>query len=149
MKMKLFIVAILLCLASANLNAEVLAQEINIKGIKWSVVGKTTTDSIPKAHKDGIWWGVEFSEPISVIDRLEIKKGDTKIPVRLSAYADLANVKKIEIKKQGKMIVVQIQGGDAAGAFVAEIMIKNDKVVERTVRNAEFPERVLERDIYY
>ena len=66
----------------------------------------------------------------------------------LSAYADLANPRTVNVRTKAKGCIVLLKGGDASASYDVEIGVDGDKTSYRTVRSGEFPNFHYERTTY-
>jgi len=92
-------------------------------------------------------WGVDCGNPKFSINMLSLKLNDKKVHWPHKYVADLSYVRKVEIKEAKAGVKLLIHGGDAAGSYSAEFLIKKNRLVERIVRHGEFPDEVWEKTL--
>jgi hypothetical protein len=85
-------------------------------------------------------WGSEGRNPSFCVSSLKITRD--KFAVRLASkhYLDLCNVNRVWFTEQPPFVVVTLEGGDASDSFKAEFKVNGVNLVERAVRDGEFPE---------
>lgn len=93
-------------------------------------------------------WGAELKKPKWVIQDLLIQKGEEKISVPLSAYCDLVNIEKVELKKNENKFVLIISGGEASTGYTAKLFFDNF-LRRRIVRHNEFPDDAWDETTYH
>jgi hypothetical protein len=94
-------------------------------------------------------WGVERINPKYVIGEIDIKIGNMKIFVPLSAFMDLANPREAKLENiDNDGFKLSISGGDAATSYIADLYVKGGFVQKRKVMHGEFPEESYELTVY-
>jgi hypothetical protein len=99
-----------------------------------------------------IWWGTVDTEEVKniqdYVERLTITASGKAIPVPLSAYADLCSFSDLVLEEKDNQLIIKIRGGDAAASYIATIVVKEMRVVERAVVHGEFRDTILEKTVY-
>ena len=95
-------------------------------------------------------WGVENACPKTLIGAVEVKVNTEQVFVPFSAFADLGNPRTVQIegRKGDDRFAVIVIGGDAATSYKATLEFRKGFLLERIVRNGEFPAESWERTIY-
>lgn len=85
-------------------------------------------------------WGAEGRIPSVCVSKLKITR--EKLTVRLAAkhYLDLCNVNRAWFTEVSPYVVLTLEGGDASDSFKAEFKMHGVNLIERAVRDGEFPE---------
>jgi hypothetical protein len=96
----------------------------------------------PKQASD--WWGSFESGRNVFVDAISLSADGRSVDLPLSAYGDLANVNEIRVQLAKDGCILVIVGGDAGSGYKATIRVRGVNVVERTVRDGEFPENFYE-----
>jgi hypothetical protein len=88
--------------------------------------------------------GADGANPSYCISSLKLAR--EKVLVRISAkhFLDLCNVHRAWFTEKGPHVILTLQGGDAVDSYKAEFKLHGVNLVERVVRDGEFPE-VFER----
>lgn len=94
------------------------------------------------------WWGGFDAGQTNIVSSVKILFGKKPVYVPRSAYADLANVRKLGIRKLAKGCLIQMAGGDADSSFKATYTVVADRLVKRHVESGEFPEQNHEETTY-
>jgi hypothetical protein len=104
----------------------------------------------PPTQQDstGWRWGSEERAPRNWLDRIEIYRGGAKVFVPRSAFSDLGNPRFASIRGVPGGFRVEIQGGDAATSYMAELVFEGDLIARRRVRHGEFPDEAWEETVY-
>jgi hypothetical protein len=98
---------------------------------------------------DGNYWG-EFGDiPDIYVNQLRVWDEGDEIDVPVSCYSDLATVGSLKITPIKDGLVIDIGGGDAAVSYWAQIVLKDDQVVRRSVHSGEMPDNHWEKTVYH
>ena len=92
-------------------------------------------------------WGVDCGNPKYSVQNLTLKLNDKKVHFPHKFVADLSNVRSVEIKDDKSGIKIFLRGGDAAGSFTAEFIVRKLRLTERIVRHGEFPDEIWEKTV--
>jgi hypothetical protein len=107
---------------------------------------------LENVHARSIWWGTVDTQKVKKIEdyveRLTITASGKAIPVPLSVYADLCSFSDLVLQENDNQLIIKIKGGDAASSYIATIVVKEMRVVERAVVHGEFQDTILERTVY-
>lgn len=87
--------------------------------------------------------------PCSVVDRLDILVNGTRLFVPRSAFCDLADVNKAEIKFSAGAAFLRLEGGDGAEAFIVKVEFDKTRVKRRTVAAGESADQLLQETNYH
>ena len=84
-------------------------------------------------------WGADGRIPSVCVSKLKITR--EKLTVRLAAkhYLDLCNVNRAWFTEVSPFVVLTLEGGDASDSFKAEFKMHGVNLIERAVRDGEFP----------
>jgi hypothetical protein len=91
------------------------------------------------------WWGVDGGTPPLVVKRIEFRVANKEIPIPLAAYVDFGDIgfpPQMQLQRRGRTLHLSVTAGDAAGSYIAELIFRGRKLVERRMRLGEFPEHV-------
>ena len=95
------------------------------------------------------WGGGGSTPPEMLVTGIRIAcKGQT-IRIPRSAYADLANVNRVLIILKKGGCILRLEGGDASVAYDADLVVRGSNLMQRWVRDGEFPENFWEKTTYY
>jgi hypothetical protein len=85
-------------------------------------------------------WGAEGRNPSFCVSSMKISRG--KLGVRLAAkhFMDLCNVNRASFIEKPPFVVLTLEGGDASDSFKAEFKLNGVNLIERAVRDGEFPQ---------
>lgn len=122
--------------------------ELTNKGITVRITKTPYRKDLPNGFGKGSWWGTDDSFPEYVITNIEVRINGSKIFMPLSTYGDLSDPTECYLKSIPKGVVIVINGGDTAGAYEADIIIKDYFVQEKKVKLLEFPDETWQ-DIKY
>lgn len=96
-----------------------------------------------------LWWGTESSPPRTYIKKLAVRVGDHESWVSFSAYADLVNIKSVDLSVVDKGFNIAIDGGNTASHYKAVIHFDNEGfLLSRKVYSPTFPDEVWEETKY-
>jgi hypothetical protein len=91
--------------------------------------------------KDNIgndWWGApNEGPPDRIVSTCEVKVGDNFIPLFRSAYADLADVRSVELTISKADFIITIHGGETGSGYMAVLRFKGDSLTARQVTHNE------------
>jgi hypothetical protein len=99
-------------------------------------------------------WGAEDECPRSLLAGLDVRWRKHALFTPRSAFADLAQVRRLEVVSRETGFDVRIEGGDAAVGYVALLEYRRHsrgsdmQIARRIVRHSEFPEEVWEETKY-
>jgi hypothetical protein len=114
-----------------------------------SITTKPFVKTAVSQPDDGGLWGIDGGFPRQVVGEFAVRFGTTEAVLFRKYVADLTNVHgaSLEAKSEGNSneLLLYLRGGDAAGSFRAELLFRDCRLVERTVRMGEFPDTVWER----
>jgi hypothetical protein len=117
--------------------------------IKIKVLRGSISSNFP--YKGALMWG-EGGDinilPKTVILTIDIKLGQEKIFIPLSAYSDLGAPKQVSLVKELHSIKLIIRGSDAGGSYKAILVFENGYIIRRKVMHMEFPDEVWEETVY-
>ena len=136
-------------LGASNAYQEGIPKELIASHGAYSAHLYTTSRSFPKgAELTEGWWGAEQYGTLRVVSRITIKRGKNFLVVPVSAFSGLSLARELYVIPSKNGCKVKVVGSDASGAYTCVIVVRRDKVVERTVRLGEFPDLCYERTIY-
>jgi hypothetical protein len=92
-------------------------------------------------------WGVDCGSPRYSVQDLTLKLNDKKVHFPHKFVDDLSHVRSVEIKDDKNGMRILLRGGDAAGSYSAEFLVRKLRLVERIVRHGEFPDEVWEKTV--
>jgi hypothetical protein len=116
--------------------------ELRIRQIEFRRGAETKPD-------DGSMWGIDGGFPTYVVETLALSLDEKKVDFPRKAVWDLCNITSAEVLEKDHKVVVRVAGGDAAGAFQAEFVIRSYRLAERIVRGGEFPDEAWERTEFH
>ena len=87
--------------------------------------------------------------PCSIVDRLDILVNGARLFVPRSAFCDLADVNKAEVKVGEKGAFLRLEGGDGAEAFIVKVEFDKTRVKRRTVAAGESADQLLQETNYH
>jgi len=121
------------------------------------------TTSYPRYKWTG--WGEDIGSPKNILTALDVKVGDKNVFVRLSAFADLADVHQlmfedttlmyhstyqgtehIDVDRTAFRLI--IRGSDAGNSYTTELTFNSGYLERRSVWPGELPTRVSEVTVY-
>lgn len=106
------------------------------------------------SNADSWMWGADQECPHQAITSLRVEWGRQKLFLPVSAYADLAGARWIEVNPDKQGFSIRIAGGDAATSYRAVLEFGGDPTREtgalrrREVRSGEFPDDAWEETRY-
>jgi hypothetical protein len=104
----------------------------------------------PKAQEDdGGLWGIDGGFPWTTISTFSLTLNGQHVSIRRKYFGDLVNINAIAVSERQKDIIVSISGGDAAGSFQGEFVVRNNMLAERIIRMGEMPEEYWERIVIH
>lgn len=110
-----------------------------IKEVPFQRTSKTQPD-------DGSMWGIDGGYPTFVVQKISLKLNGREADLPRKFWADISEISSAKIKEDTKKnIVLTIQGGDAAGSYVATFKFRKGVLVERLVRMGEMPDEIWEK----
>jgi hypothetical protein len=98
---------------------------------------------------DGSVWGIDGGFPSTVVDIFKVEINNVAVVIPWKFYADITNVREAGIIESADVLILTVEGGDAAGSYTAEYSIKDNRLIERIVRVGEFPVEVWEKTILH
>jgi hypothetical protein len=98
---------------------------------------------------DGSYWGADGGYPCTYINKLSLIVNSQKIWIPRKSFTDIGNISSVEIAENGLNILIEMNGGDAAGSFHIIYTIQDNKLVERMVTASEAPDQVWEKSIFH
>lgn len=102
----------------------------------------------PKLPEDDCgMWGVDCGDPIYSVQRLTLKLNGKKVHFPHKFVADLSHVSFVEIKGVKGGVEILLRGGDASGSYAAEFLVTKKRLVQRIVRDGEFPTEIWEKTV--
>lgn len=87
--------------------------------------------------------------PCSIVDRLDISVNGTSLFVPRSAFCDLADLNKAEIKVDEKGLSLRLYGGGASESYVVKIEFNAAEVKRRTLSSTVLPDQPTQETIYH
>lgn len=105
-------------------------------------------------YKGALIWGGDVrgsgnvQMPKSVISLIDLRIGNEKVFIPLSAYSDLGNPMQASLEKAGHGFKITITGGDTATSYKAVLIFDNEHIQRRRVSLGEFPDEVWEETVY-
>jgi hypothetical protein len=87
--------------------------------------------------------------PCSVVDSLSVNVNEKSLFVPRSAFADLADLTKAEIKQDHNGAILVLYGGDTSESYVAKIEFDSTQVKQRTLVSAISPDEPLQETVYH
>lgn len=129
-----------------NARAELRGEIAGGKTLKVEIQASQYSSSFP--YRTGWRWGVEGTEPKSVLTRLDVYLGQEPLFIPVSAYSDLANARTASLLVRGRTYVITINGGDAAGSYRAELHFDGAYIRKKRVVHGEFPDQAWEETTY-
>jgi hypothetical protein len=119
------------------------------------IMVSTTKYSPSFPYRAGYEWGADTTPsnpspayPKSVITSVDVTVGKVKILIPLSAYSDLANPNTLTFETTSNGFRLIVVGGDAGGAYKAELYFEGKYIKRRKVASAEFPTEAWEETVY-
>jgi len=101
------------------------------------------------AGADYGWWGLDGGEPDYVLGELEIKIDGKKLLLPQRFYADISQINGHKLYEKNGHVVLQLHGGDAAGAYTATFKFNRARMIERVVAHGENPDEIWEKTVFY
>ena len=92
-------------------------------------------------------WGTDCGTPTYSVQNLTLKLNGKEVHFPHKFVADLSHIRSVEINNVKDGIEIILHGGDAAGSFTAEFLVRKQRLVERLVRHGEFPDEVWEKTL--
>ena len=92
-------------------------------------------------------WGAEGAQPSFCVSSFKVNRRGAAVAVSGKAFADLCNVRSVQLSERKGVFVLSLRGGDAGDSFAAEFLFRGVFLVERMVRHGEFPD-AYERTLY-
>jgi hypothetical protein len=113
-------------------------------------VDVTLVTQTPGAMDCSGWrWGAEMACPDRYLKKIKLTIDGDGVFISRSAYADLGNIKATRIIQATQGFAVEIEGGDAASAYSAELVFSQDGFLFfRRIRSSEFPDDAWELTTY-
>ena len=100
-------------------------------------------------YKDAYMWGGDVGEPPQfALASVQIVSDGETIPLPLSAYADLGDVRFASVDKAAHGFTLSLHGGDAAAAYDATLSFSQGTLASRVVSLREFPEQRQDKTRY-
>jgi hypothetical protein len=93
---------------------------------------------------DGSRWGIDGGLPSSYCSVFELSLDGKKLRLPRKLFEDLSHLSSVKVSENGRAVELAIVGGDAAGSFMATMIVQPNEV-ERVVRHGEFPDSIWER----
>lgn len=87
--------------------------------------------------------------PCSIVDRLGITVNGRSLFVPRSAFCDLADLTRAEIKVSDSQAVLVLHGGDASESYIVRITFDSAGVIRRTFSSATSPALLLQETDYH
>ena len=126
--------------------------ELHVREIEF----KLTKESQPD---DGSMWGIDGGFPSFIIKEFRLTLNGKRADILRKALWDICNVFTARVIERDSIIVVTLEGGDAAGSFTAEFKVSAYTLLgeeeaayrlsERIVRMGEMPDEIWERTEYH
>lgn len=85
-------------------------------------------------------WGAEGRNPSVCVSTLRITRNKSAIRLSSKHYEDLCNVNRVWFAERPPFVVLTLHGGDASDSFKAEFKIHGVNLIERAVRDGQFPQ---------
>jgi hypothetical protein len=148
----LFILAIAAFSSLATMGAKHHAQRVVKRFHKSLGKYKVELTEVDEQPATGAYWGAFESYELTkntYVDDLSIWYNGAEISEPMSCYADLANIDSLKITPIKGGMVINIQGGDASTGYDAQIVVKGDKVAQRSVHSGEFRDEDWEKTQYH
>jgi hypothetical protein len=100
-------------------------------------------------YKDPVLWGGDVGQPPpTVLSSIQILNGSEAIPIPLSAYGDLGDVRWASINSTREGYRLSLHGGETATSYDAELNFAKGVLKTRVVRLREFPQQRWEKTTY-
>lgn len=104
---------------------------------------------------DGSWWGTDGGIPDTIISYMAFWVGKKPAMLPFKTYTDICNVNEssVSVQETKQGIQISMSGGDAAGSFTAQYLIRHQKqgyrLWQRIVRSGENPDEIWEKTEYH
>lgn len=145
--------------ASASLSPKVIAgpaaipdapSRVEICAAAKAVCATVKTEPVNKSiYRKGYRWGGEDVEPPqTLISQLIVVVDGQNVFVPLSAFSDLGNARRVEVKVTRRGFDLVISGGDASASYRALLAFEKRKLARRKVQHGEFPDEAWEETRY-
>ena len=85
------------------------------------------------------FWGAEGRSPSYCVSALKIIRGKATVRLAAKHYLDLCNVNRAWFTEIAPYVVLTLKGGDASDSFRAEFKMHGVNLIERAVRDGQFP----------
>lgn len=112
--------------------------------------------NVPEAETDDYTWRRDRFQNLPQIRTFQLKLNGNNVVIPQSAFADLYDIKQAKVWSGKAGIFLRVAGGDASASYEATFKIVPSRmkkhlyqVVERTLRQGEFPTEVWERTTYH
>lgn len=100
-------------------------------------------------YKDALLWGGDMGHPPqTALSAINVEDGGSQIPIPLSAYSDLGDVKWASLKLTKNGYSLHLHGGETGTAYDAELSFAHGLLQTRVVRLREFPDQRWEKTGY-
>lgn len=98
---------------------------------------------------DGSLWGIDGGFPWTKVTELSLVIKAYRVNLPKKFYSDLTNISSVSVIERNGDIIISVEGGDAAGSFEGEFVVRDTRFVERTIRAGEAPEELWEKVVYH
>lgn len=82
---------------------------------------------------DAGMWGIDGSTPRFIAEIFLVSINDHAFIIPKKFYTDLSNTNQLSVSEQGARVIIQLKGGDAAGAYTARFALGGMCGFERIV----------------
>ena len=105
-------------------------------------------------YKQAFMWGSDFESadsvimPKEVVSSIDVRIGNEKVFVPLSAYSNLGTPRKVSLVKIGQGFELNIFGSGTSLGYKATLRFNKEHIVSRKVFSRNFPDNRWEETIY-
>ena len=93
-------------------------------------------------------WGGDNHPIFRIVTEVQVMVRDTRVPLRLSAFGDLANPHTMGFQLTDGGFRLSISGAEAGAFYTAELDFKGRCLAQRRVMYGEFPDEIVEKTEY-
>lgn len=97
---------------------------------------------------DGGVWGIDEGTPQRIADAFVVLIDGRQFIIPAKFYTDLTNTHSLEVFEREERIIIELKGGDAAGAYTARFLLGGTCGFERNVCG-EVCGEIWERTVWY
>jgi hypothetical protein len=106
---------------------------------------KVKMTQVDEQPASGAYWGAFKEASNTYVDDLSIWVDGQEIYEPMASYSDLSNVNSMTVEASGDGLVINIKGGEATTAYTAQIVVSDNQLIKRIVRDGEFPDQNWEK----